>query len=106
MNNVEKGAVRGGVVGGIIGGVVGHNTVKFTHHTVSGQAVRGIVGGVVGGAAIGALIGYAQDQKERAEKAETAEGNQAANVLLRNELRAAYFLLGWPLQVRVEFETA
>ena len=67
--------MRGAVVGGVAGGIVGKNINSFlpgTSTVFKAKTAEGIVGGTVLGGVIGALVGYAQDQKARADQAAAA----------------------------------
>ena len=63
--------MRGAVVGGVAGGLVGNNINSFIPGATvfKKKTAEGIVGGTVLGGVIGALIGYAEDQKARADQA-------------------------------------
>ena len=74
MNRTNQGAMNGAVAGGLVGGIAGNNINRLvgSSHTFASKTTEGIVGGTVLGGVIGALVGYAQDQKARADQAAAA----------------------------------
>ena len=75
MNRTNQGAMNGAVAGGVIGGIAGNNInrlVGSSSTSFHARTAEGIVGGTVLGGVIGALVGYAQDQKARADQAAAA----------------------------------
>ncbi len=74
MNRTNQGAMNGAVAGGLVGGIAGNNINRLvgSSHTFASKTTEGIVGGTVLGGVIGALVGYAQDQKARADQAGAA----------------------------------